>query len=581
MNKVRGTHPTGFLLFELQYQAFAGLRIPRVVISVLPDEQLPGNMPSPILTENTVQINSKTELMLQVNIRESEATTGFAEFEIPVYAVNDTGSQMSNLNGLFKARFNALPDSEVVDGVMIGGKAYIKVKVPISTFADGASQLDLTQMRVYSAPTCDTSSFYQLPTNIPLGTGVPTTFSVAVFGCNTLTATYDAPVGTPVEAYPYTIPADYLTRTNRIFLGKDGTEQTKYDDNLKDVPGNVATLVIGFIPILGDSVDLLTQVYNTAVGKEVDAVMATLATAGLVLDITTGGIGDVTAGLKGVYRISRSFGGFFADLLKQSVEELFTGRSVRQVLDELAVRFGTMAQVFLRDGFAGVKSADQLGNALKNAPVCPIALRSSGNFQPLGLCDPKEIGKVVNSLANGPLKTKLSTIDMSTPLKNICCNPPDGNGNIPGADQVIQYLKSQGDSATPQVGNIKGAIAEAIAGDTLRGKFGADFKYPLPSDYKLNGQDVQIDLAGTDLQGTFRLIQVKNIPEIDQEQYITMIKVTPTGARPSVFFNAKDVSRSIQDILFCNGIDILKFDGSVLNKAVRDIRGCDPLEWVF
>jgi hypothetical protein len=132
-----------------------------VVISILPDEQLPGNIASPILTENTVTVNGNTELMLQVNIRESEATAGFAEFEVPVYAVNASGAQLSNLNGLFKARFNALPDSEVVDGVMVNGKAYIKLKVPLSTYATGSSQLDLTQIRVYSTPNCDVTSYCQ------------------------------------------------------------------------------------------------------------------------------------------------------------------------------------------------------------------------------------------------------------------------------------------------------------------------------------------------------------------------------------------------------------------------------------
>jgi PKD repeat protein len=334
-------------LFELQFQAFAGLRVPRVVISILPDEQLPGNLPSPFLTENTVQINGKTELMLQVNIRESEATSGFAEFEIPVYAVNDAGSQIGNMNGLFKARFNSLPDSEVADGVMIGGKAYIKVKVPLATYTNGTTQLDLSQIRVYSAPTCDTASFYQLPTNYPTGLTVPTTFTESLFGCNTVTATYDAPVGTPVEAYPYTIPADYLSRTNRIFLGKSADEQTKYDNNFKDVPGNVATFVIGFIPILGDSVDLLTQVYNSAVGKAVDPVMATLATGGLILDITTGGIGDLTSIFKGAYRLSlqaaeQGLGGVLAAVIKEQAQNLLTGAiTARQFIQGLGDRFKT------------------------------------------------------------------------------------------------------------------------------------------------------------------------------------------------------------------------------------------------
>ncbi len=344
------------------YQVFAGLRVPRVVISILPDEQLPGNMPSPILTENTVQVNGKTELMLQVNIRESEAAAGFAEFEVPVYGVNDTGSQMSNLDGLFKARFTQVGvESSVVDGVMIDGKAYIKVKVPLSTYANGSTQLDLTTVQLYAAnQTCDAQSLYDFaPGVIP---GVTGGFAF----CNTLTASYEAPVGSAVPVFAYTLPADYLTRTNRVYLGKDTAEQTKYDNNVKDVPGDVARLVLGFIPILGDGVDFIEQAVNSAIGANVDEVMITLAAAGLILDLTTGGIADISAPVKGIYRFSRDFAsGALADGIKEIVQQgIIAGKGSTAILNDLNTLIGVSAKLIWKCGFECLGKTDGISKAL-------------------------------------------------------------------------------------------------------------------------------------------------------------------------------------------------------------------------
>lgn len=414
-------------LFELQYQAFAGLRVPRVVISILPDEQVPGDMASPILTENTVTVGGNTELMLQVNIRKSEATSGFAEFEVPVYAVNSTGSQLSNFNGLFRARFNALPDSETVDGVMVNGKAYIKVKIPLATYANGSTQLDLTQMKVHSAPSCDAASFYQLPTNYPTGLTVPVNFTVSLFGCNTVTASYNAPTGSPVPAYAYTLPADYLSRTNRVYLGRDVAEQTKYDNNLKDVSGKVATFVIGFIPILGDSLDLLGQVYNTAIGQQVDPVLATLASAGLVLDIFTGGAGDITSIFKGGYKLSlqlaqEGVGGVLAIVIRDQAQNLISGAiTARQFVDTLADRLKGVMDIALTPSCAplGLGCLGKYDGAAQR-------IKSSG-----ALTDSTALTKLDDGLNDA----KNANIDSSCYLRGIV----DAVGDYPIADAGILF----------------------------------------------------------------------------------------------------------------------------------------------
>jgi PKD domain/DNA/RNA non-specific endonuclease len=329
-------------LFDLKYSGFTGLRVPRVVISILPDEQMPGDIASPMITETTVQLNGKTELMLQVNIRESEAPL-FAEFEVPVYAVDTNGSNLTNLDGLFRAKFDNLPDSEVVDGVMVQGKAYIKAKLPLNVYGNG-QPIDLTRVRIYAnTPSCDGVALYKLPN--PVVGGSPTNTTKSIAGCTFVTATFEAPSNTALPAYAYTLPADFDTSSNKIKLGLNSTEA--YDNNFKDVPGNVATFVIGFIPILGDSVDLLTQVYNTAVGNEVDPVLATLATGGLILDITTGGIGDFTSIFKGAYRLSlqaaeQGLGGVLALVIKEQAQSLLTGAiTARQFIQGLGDRLKT------------------------------------------------------------------------------------------------------------------------------------------------------------------------------------------------------------------------------------------------
>jgi hypothetical protein len=83
-----------------------------------------------------------------VNIRESEAQA-FAEFDVPVYAVNAQGSHLTNLDGLFRAKFENVVESEVTDGVMVQGKAFIKVKLPLNVYGNG-QPIDLTRVRVYA-----------------------------------------------------------------------------------------------------------------------------------------------------------------------------------------------------------------------------------------------------------------------------------------------------------------------------------------------------------------------------------------------------------------------------------------------
>jgi Tol biopolymer transport system component len=350
-------------LFDLKYSGFTGLRVPRVSIAILPDEQMPGDMASPMLTETTVQLNGKKEMLLQVNIRESEAQA-FAEFEVPVYAVNAQGSNLTNLDGLFRAKFDNLVDSEVSDGIMVQGKAFIKVKLPLNVYGNG-QPIDLTRIRVYAnTPSCDGVALYKLPNPVAGGTPANTTKSIS--GCTFVTATFEAPTNTALPAYAYTLPAEFDTTTNKIKLGTASTEI--YDNNLKDVPGNVARFVIGFIPIIGDSVDLIEQAFNAAVGDDVDPVLTGFAMVGLALDLGTGGVGDLTSIFKGSYRLSlqlaeQGVGGVLASFMRSQMENLITGTStVRQLFDILKERLKGLADLAKAGSGCGLFGARCWGN---------------------------------------------------------------------------------------------------------------------------------------------------------------------------------------------------------------------------
>jgi hypothetical protein len=366
-------------------------------------------------------------------------------------------------------------------------------------------------------------------------------------------------------AYPYTLPADYLTRTNRIVLGKDTTEVNRYDDKLKDTPGNVANFIIGFIPILGDSVDLLTQVYNAALGKQVDPVIATLAAGGLVLDITTGGIGDLTAGLKGVYKISLSAGGFFSDLLKQSVQSLMTGHNVSFVLNELGTQFGTMAQLFFKSGFGGVKSADQLGKGMTNMPVCPLpkpSLIASDGIQTLANCDPNEISGGLLYIFQRGLDTNVSIQELGNSLIKVCCSPADGGkGYIEGAEHLVDKLYD-----VNQASDIVGIRAHAIAADSLRDAGFGNMKFFKTNSFTISGGRLtEPDLYG-EFNGIKRAIEVKNNQNFDiltdgaiLKELAIQLNATPT------FMSIVPRSNAFNQAMRNAGIDVINLKGVLQN----------------
>ena len=118
--------------------------------------------------------------------------------------------------------------------------------------------------------------------------------------------TYAVPMGLQnVEPFPFEISPLALAAFDTVAVGENVAEREAFCKNFADTSITVVKFGLNFLPFISDGADLLGQLYNTAVGKEVDPILATGASAGLILDLTTGGVGDITAPIKGAYKFSK------------------------------------------------------------------------------------------------------------------------------------------------------------------------------------------------------------------------------------------------------------------------------------
>ena len=382
---------SSFSLNNTLFDVFSGLRVPQVHVSIVPDQMLPGDLASPFVTETSL-LNPDTgveELVHFVRIRESEAESSTITFDVPVYAVNDTGNLVP-ANGIFNARIPNLPTGVNIDCndcVMVDGEATLTIT--LDAFGTTPPQFDLTTIEVFGgmedcSATTDTSA-----TNDAI--------EARMTGCARITASHEVPnAALDLEDFNVTLPADFFSaRVNTVSFGNTQEERNAFLVNFRDTSVDVVKLGINFIPFISDGADLLTQLYNQAVGNDVDPVLATLASAGLILDATTGGVGDVTAGIKGLYKMSRSFDGFFAVAIRNSVDELITGgKNAIQLITELGEQVGSVARLFFEGGFAAIRSADNLAKQLSDLPICPLSLTTLST-QASG-CEATDIVRAVN-----------------------------------------------------------------------------------------------------------------------------------------------------------------------------------------
>lgn len=332
--------------FRYAVDVISNVRVPRVFVGVVPDAMIPGEKAGPYVKEYTVQNNGVTEMMMTVLVRESE-NEGFAEFGVPVYGVDKNGNTVSTASDYFNAAFEGT-QSNCDDCVMVNGRSMVTVKVPLGSVTNQQIPFNLDRVVLSRDGSCTAA-----PTN---------SLRAYLSGCVVVTASHEQPGNAPaMEPYEYTLPAAALQNSGAITVGGSQTDRDLFWKNFGDTSLEVAQFSLNFVPFLSDGIDLLGQVYNTAVGEEVDPVLATLASAGLILDTTTGGVGDITAPVKAVYKFSlRTAEGGLAVVIKDTVSAAITsGKNALGIIDELRSGFEFVVSI-AKGGFGTIKNFDHV-----------------------------------------------------------------------------------------------------------------------------------------------------------------------------------------------------------------------------
>lgn len=342
---------------NFEFDLIAGLRVPKVNIAVIPDALFDGSKGSPSVSEYSLNEGGTNKLALTVRVPKSVAdATGAVEFRLPVYAVDGSGL-LSQANGIFPARLDAPQISNVPgDAVMVNGKAYVTVRVPINI----ADTIDFTRFSLGPNAACGSDNTTALSFN-----------RLYLNGCTTVTATNDVPGNAPqLEAFSFPATTATLSKFNRISYGTTAKEQTDYTKNVANTSIEVAKFLFNFVPFLSDTADILGQAYNAFTGQPTDKVLLVLASAGLILDAATTGTADVTAPFKAIYKYSRGAAGALA----QGIEEVIvgainTGKTAGQTLDELGALIGTSAKLIFDCGLQCLKSSDIVVKRITNGGV--------------------------------------------------------------------------------------------------------------------------------------------------------------------------------------------------------------------
>ncbi|MFN8510897.1 MAG: hypothetical protein U0Z75_10150 [Deinococcaceae bacterium] len=90
------------------------------------------------------------------------------------------------------------------------------------------------------------------------------------------------------------------------------------------------------------------------------------------------------------------------------------------------------------------------------------------------------------------------------------------------------------------------------------------------------------DLYATDKMGVKRIIEIKSEERLSSAQELILLEMAMiTGRRPTLIVNegfGKSTLplQNFRDRLFCKGIDLIDFAGTILNPKVIDPRGCGP-----
>ncbi len=260
---------------RVRFDAFKELRVPRVVMTLLPDNFIAGDGytadPDFKMVElERVKNGGREELLLQVRMRRSDLNQGQMELNVPVFAVDGQGALMENANGLFNAKFaDIVGASDCGDCVMINGRANIKVKINPNAFLagdDNGQRLELNKMLLwgtnvttpYGQPDCYSSDF----------DGIGALTGYALYGCSTIDTSHEAPKGiesVPESSYPDLEDALQASPDGKIFMFDDARNiRLLRDLSLGYLKATYNSIKL--IPVIGSMITIIEQL-SECIGK--------------------------------------------------------------------------------------------------------------------------------------------------------------------------------------------------------------------------------------------------------------------------------------------------------------------------
>ena len=391
---------------EYRYKVdnIAGIRVPRVFVSILPDSLIPGEVASPHVEESTIDNGGTTEQMMLVRVRVSEAQ-GDVEFEVPLYGVDAEGRFAAAANGYFHAEF--VPENFTTyetncnDCVMVNGISKVKVKVPLAGLpANSEVRLDFSKVELSRDGSCSYNS------------ADPPTDYAHLSACATVDTSHEYPLeAPPLSAFEYTLPLSAIARSGGLAYCKGDLDDPALCGNIWDILVSINREGVGkFLVSLSAGLTATTQ-FSDLVQDYADEIQDGTLTEAQITELKLGfeaignGFGEDLVwavpsayALKLLLELKRMVGvsknlerlggnGHLSNKLGQSVEVTLPDTTPQSFVDNMAVREQLLLDTMDLCGTSGYCTR-KLGEVIEDfvdldSTLTPEdAIRLLSNFQP-------------------------------------------------------------------------------------------------------------------------------------------------------------------------------------------------------
>lgn len=229
------------------FSVINSVRVPKVLLAILPDEALPGDQAGPIISESRWLDPStgKDTLVETVRVRQSQldAQTGRLRFKVPLYAVDAQGRFLNTANGYFNARFDGF-NSDCGECLMIDGKSWVTVNIDPAAYGVGGAALDLTRVTTYGNADCTTQ-------NTPFSQAAKSTLN----GCYSFVGSSDFPTANAPAINPDRFLAALNGQTtwfNHVLYGEKADDARAWREWLEDGIGEDSRyFATSLLPLFG------------------------------------------------------------------------------------------------------------------------------------------------------------------------------------------------------------------------------------------------------------------------------------------------------------------------------------------